>query len=402
MDEEQVERADTSSPAGFSRRAFGGLLTAGAGAIVGGALVNALDSPGTGAAAAIRWTSDPHGATQAGVARPETPHPHALISSYSLSLTLDRAAAIRGLASDLGMLGHAIAELKNAKPGKDPLIPDGVEDLAVTVGIGPRIARMVSPTGAGTDELPEFAHDESIRLENRGGDLLLCVYCSSPAMLTAISDFLIAKVRGSELLWRQAGTRGAGTGSVARNPLGFHDGVIVPRGQAELDENVWIQDGRYNDGTILVIRRLRLDIQRWNTQSTGVQEATIGRRKISGSPLSGGKPTDAVNLQTKTAEGDYLTPARSHARAAHPSFTASQLMLRRGYIFDNGSHEGKPDSGLLFMAYQKDLKTFSKTQLRLDANDDLMRYVRPTASATFLVLPGYTESSPLGRCLLET
>ena len=269
------------------------------------------------------------------------------------------------------------------------------------MGIGTRIARIVHSTGAGTDDLPLFAGDTAISSQNRGGDLLLCVYSTSPSDLTAVTDHLIANVPGAELQWRQAGTRGAGTGTIARNPLGFQDGVIVPRGEAELNENVWIQDGRYKGGTLLVIRRLRLDILRWNSHSAQAQEATIGRRKITGSPLSGGKPTDTVNLQAKTPEGEYLTPARSHVRAAHPSFTGSHLMLRRGFIFDNGTVAAKPDSGLLFMAYQSDLSTFTNTQLRLDTNDDLMRFVTPTASAPFLILPGFTSARPLGRCLLD-
>jgi dye decolorizing peroxidase len=348
-------------------------MAAGAGAIVGGALVKGLNSSDTATVTdGHQWYSSPHGTTQAGIARPGTPHPHALISSYLLPPILDDVTGLRNLASALSTLGNAITELTGTRPGKNPLIPDGPGDLAVTVGIGPRIARIVDPTDAGTDDLPEFAGDQAISPENRGGDLVLCIYSTSPSDLTAITDFLIAKVQGAQLHWRQAGARGAGTGTIARNPLGFHDGVIVPRGQAELDENVWIKKGRYQGGTILVIRRLRLDILRWNAHSTHAQEATIGRRKVSGSPLSGGKPTDTVNLQTKTPEGQYLTPARSHARAAHPSFTGSRLMLRRGYLFDNGTLDAKPDSGLIFMAYQNDVNTFSNTQLRLDTNDDLM------------------------------
>jgi hypothetical protein len=30
-----------------------------------------------------------------------------------------------------------------------------------------------------------------------------------------------------------------------------------------------------------------------------------------------------------------------------------------------------------------------------------MTYVTPTASATFLMLPGFTRAAPLGRCLLD-
>jgi dye decolorizing peroxidase len=397
------ESAEKASNRGLSRRAFGGLVTAGTGAILGGALVKGL-SPSDGRANVAtdnKWDSNPHGATQAGVARPVTPHPHALVSSFSLPENLHDGANVRDLADALANLGNAIINLTSANSGEIPFLPDGPESMAATVGIGPRIARMIDRTGAGTTDLPEFAGDDSIPPQNRGGDILLCVYSTSPSNLTAVTDFLISEIPGAELRWRQAGTRGPGTGTIARNTLGFHDGVIVPRGDSELAENVWIRSGRYEGGTILVIRRLRLDLRRWNSQSEHVQERTIGRRKVSGSPLSGGKPTGPVDLQSKTPEGEYLIPARSHVRAAHPSFTGSHLMLRRGFIFDNGSVDGQPDAGLLFMAYQNDLSTFSRTQLRLDTNDDLMQFGKPTASATFLILPGFTVNEPLGKCLLD-
>ena len=70
-------------------------------------------------------------------------------------------------------------------------------------------------------------------------------------------------------------------------------------------------------------------------------------------------------------------------------------MLRRGYAFDNGG----ADSGLMFICFQRDLRTFVATQQRLDERDSLMEYATPTASASFLILPGFDESTPLGASI---
>ncbi|MFF1635341.1 Dyp-type peroxidase [Leifsonia sp. NPDC058248] len=353
----------------------------------------------TDTAELTRHIQSPYGPTQRGVSVPETPQTHTLLSSFDLPDPRALRTTTTELAASLADIGSAIAQLANTKPGDDPLIPDGPEGLTATIGIGPRVARLVDAAGVGTTNLPAFAGDEHISPTNRDGDILIAVSSDSPSTLLPATDFLISRMPGATFRWRQAGVRGHSNGSIVRNPLGFHDGVIVPRGGAQLAENVWISDGRYAEGSIMVIRRLRLDIARWNSLTTSHQESIIGRQKMSGVPLSGGKATDAADLHAKTPDGEYLTPVRSHVRAAHPSFTGSRLMLRRSYMFDSGMQGSVPNAGLLFIAYQNDLNTFIDTQLRLDAQDDLMGFASPSASATFLVLPGFTHTRPLGHCL---
>ena len=67
-------------------------------------------------------------------------------------------------------------------------------------------------------------------------------------------------------------------------------------------------------------------------------------------------------------------------------------MLRRGYSYENSS----TDRGLVFVCFQRDLATFTRTQQRLDEVDDLMRFATTTASGSFLVLPGFDGRHPLG------
>ena len=71
-------------------------------------------------------------------------------------------------------------------------------------------------------------------------------------------------------------------------------------------------------------------------------------------------------------------------------------MLRRGYAFDDGGD----DTGLLFVCFQRSLRTFVATQERLDDVDALSQFVTPTGSATFVVLPGFDRTTPLGATLL--
>jgi dye decolorizing peroxidase len=173
------------------------------------------------------------------------------------------------------------------------------------------------------------------------------------------------------------------------------DGIVVPHGDDELRENVWIASGPLAGGTICVVRKLRLDTTRFRALETAEREGIIGRTLSDGSPLSGGKPDDQVDLRAKTPEGEFLVPPRAHARAAHPSFTGSTLMLRRSYSFDDGGD----DSGLLFISFQNELRVFTATQHRLDEVDDLMGFTTPLFSATFVMLPGFSADRPLGAQL---
>ena len=252
----------------------------------------------------------------------------------------------------------------------------------------------IDPSLPGAAELPPFAGDDNIDPTRLGGDVMLSAHSSDPTVLTAVLADLTAMLPGARPRWEQLIFRGNGEGTKARNPLGFMDGIVVPRGDAELEKSVWIGSGALTGATVCVIRRLRIDTARFRAQTVEAREAIIGRRLGDGAPLSGGGPDDQVNLTAKTPEGEYLVPARSHSRGAHPSFTGSGLMFRRSYSFEN-----EAEAGLVFISFQSELRTFTVTQQRLDEVDDLMKYVTPTASGTFLMLPGFSTRAPLGSSL---
>jgi dye decolorizing peroxidase len=343
------------------------------------------------------------GESQAGIARPGMPQSHGLLSVFDFDEATD-PGFVGLLAGRLELLTTAIVECTHASDFDPQVTPDGPGDLTISVGLGPRVMTAVDPALPGTLDLPVFANDDSIAASHRGGDLLLAVHSSNPGILSAVLDRLTRDLAGTSLRWQQAGFRAAGYGTVTRNPLGYKDGIIVPHREDELAKSVWIADGPLAGGTICVIRRLRLAVPEFRSQPLARQDAIIGRERVDGTPLSGGQPDDPVDVNAKSADGTLLIPARSHVRAAHPAFTGSPLMLRRGYAFANGivaGPDGQPidDQGLVFICFQNDLATFTRTQLRMDELDDLLEYTTATASATFLILPGFSATSPLGASL---
>lgn len=327
----------------------------------------------------------PTGRTQAGIARPGTPQRF----GHLLIVDVDRAAPLHAW---LAVLGERIAAVTT---GTSDAAPDGSGDLTVTIGLGPELVASVGADLAGAEPLPRFAGDDGIAPERDGGDVLLAAYGSDPGILRPVLHGLLDSIPGATARWEQALFRGPGEGPRVRNPLGFHDGIMVPTTQEDLDENVWIPDGALAGGTICVIRRLRLRIDDFRGLPIAEQERIIGRRRIDGSPLSGGGPDAEVNLSARTPEGDPVIDVHAHVRAAHPSFTGSHLMLRRGYAFD----DGEEDAGLMFICFQRDLRTFVATQHRIDEVDALSAFSTPTASGTFLILPGFDADRPLGSTL---
>ncbi|MFE7546736.1 Dyp-type peroxidase [Streptomyces gardneri] len=346
-------------------------------------------SPGPRATAAQPrgGTGGAAGSRQAGVDRPAQPQTHTLASVYSLPPDRDPAPA-------LARLGGVVLELT----GK-PRAVLGMEagDLTVTVGVGQRLAALARRSVPGGLELPAFAREE--RTERTWGGDLLVQACASDPVVTVLADARLAvalEAEGASRRWSQAGFRPPGDGAV-RNLLGFPDGIENPRTPAEVEQEVWLPGpGPLAGGTVAVVRRLRIDVSGFLAQPDTRQEEAIGRRKADGAPLSGGGPLDRLDLSAKSAHGRYLVPAMAHARRANPNATGSGRMLRRGYSY----HNGPDDQGLLFVSFQRRLRTFTATQRRLDDGDDLMRFVTTTASGAFLVLPGFDAKRPLGAGLL--
>jgi len=384
------ESAD--SRPGISRRALfagvGAASVTGIGGFVSGSLAGGASDQTAPTAASAPVPVPALGAQQAGVQRPPVPQQHCLVAV----LDLDVAA----LQTTLAALGERIVQVTDPSVPAAPPVPDGPADLSVTVGLGSRaLSATRSPELAELVALPEFRGDAELAPEFRGGDLLLSVNASDPAPLEAVLASLLEVVGGAQLRWSEFGFRGVPVDGVARNPLGYWDGIIRPTTSAEFDADVWISAGPLAGGTVCVVRRFRLDVDGFRHLAPAERDATIGRVESSGAPLSGGVRDDEVDLAAKTPSGELLIPPHAHARAAHPTFTGSPLMLRRGYSYRANADE----LGHLFVSFQNDVTTFTRTQLRLDEVDALMAFATPSATGAFAILPGWDATSSLGGTL---
>ncbi|MFE7120213.1 Dyp-type peroxidase [Streptomyces sp. NPDC057654] len=330
------------------------------------------------------------GRHQAGITLPQPAQPHLL------AVVADLGAAVAP-GPLLAELGEAIRALT---AGDDPRLlglPPG--DLTVTVGVGPRLVRAVGASLPGAAGLPRFSR-ERIDSRARGGDLLIQLCAGDPLLLPVAASALLAQA-GDRVRerWRQSARRGAnvsvGDGRTApRNPLGFIDGIIGPHTDAEQRRDLWLAGPpAVAGGTLAVLRRMELDLPRFAALSVAGQEAVFGRRRADGVPLSGGAADSSPELGAKTPDGRYLVPADAHARRAHATAVGVGLMLRRSYSID------EPAPGLLFACFQNDLRTFTATLTHMETSDALLPFTTTTASATFLILPGFDRRRPLGSRL---
>ncbi|GAA1188550.1 Dyp-type peroxidase [Streptomyces hebeiensis] len=299
----------------------------------------------------------------------------------------------------LAELGEAIGTLTTGTDARLMGLPPG--DLTVTIGVGPRLVRGIDPALPGAKDLPRFSREE-IAPRARGGDLLIQI-CADDALLVPVVAAALLEQAGDRIRerWRQSGVRGANVRvdkglAVPRNLFGFIDGIVGPHTRAEQERHLWLSGpAPVAGGTLAVLRRMELDLPRFAELSVAEQEAVFGRRRATGAPLSGGPVASGPDLGAKTPDGRYLVPADAHARRAHATAVGVGLMLRRSYSTDG------PSPGLLFISFQNDMRTFTNTLTRMDNSDALLRYTTTTASASFLILPGFDRQLPLGSRLFR-
>ena len=207
--------------------------------------------------------------------------------------------------------------------------------------------------------------------------------------------------------WRQTGfhnARGAQPDGVTpRNLMGQVDGTVNPvAGTTDFDEVVW-DDGRaqpwMNGGTLMVLRRIRMNLDTWDELDRGSKELAVGRRLDTGAPLTGGRETDPVDLSA-TRDGIPVIPPNAHVALAHP-VGVDDRFLRRPYSYDAAPAAGETsDSGLIFITYQRDIDTqFVPVQRRLAEADALNRWITPIGSAVYVIPPGIGPGGHLGEQL---
>ncbi|KAA0112943.1 Dyp-type peroxidase [Mycolicibacterium sp. P9-22] len=389
------------------------LLTGGAAALAAGA---ALTQCGAAQSAipppdGFGGVAEPfHGAHQSGITT--APQAHALFVALDLAPDAGRGAR-ETLAAVLKLWSADAARLTQGRPAladTEPELAGRPARLTVSVGLGPGLfdriglAHRRPPT---VIELPAFRTD---RLDPRfcGGDVLLQICADDPMVVAHTSRVLLKNVRAmTRQRWRQHGFRHAhgadGSGRTMRNLMGQVDGTANLREAAEFDRFIWDEGAGqpwFAGGTILVLRRIRAEMDSWDELDRASKEFAVGRRLDTGAPLTGTREDDAPDLGAQVS-GIPVIPPNSHiALARHHN--ADERFLRRPYNYDDPPPAGTTtDSGLIFASYLRDPeRQFIPVQQRLADADAMNQWITTVGSATFAMLPGATESGWLGQGLL--
>ncbi len=374
-------------------------LTAGA---VGAAAVVALP----GSQSPLRAAADAppfHGPHQAGIFTP--PQRSATFAAFDFAVSSPEALrqTLRTLTARARFLtagGEPAAGPITTPPADNgvlgPAIPP--DRLTITVSVGAslfdqrfglagRRPRTLStmPVFPGDALDPAWCH----------GDLMLQICADNADTVHHALRDITRSTRGSmQLRYRLAGfispPRPSGT---PRNLMGFKDGTANPT-EADGPDLVWTGAGYGEpdwavDGAYQVVRFIRMHTEFWDRVSLAEQEAIIGRRRDTGAPLDGVRELDKPDYERDPA--GVLTPLDAHIRLANPrtAETARSRILRRGYNYDSGLlASGDLDAGLIFCAYQQDIRRqFEAVQGRL-GDDPLKDYIRPYGGGYFFVLPG--------------
>jgi len=156
----------------------------------------------------------------------------------------------------------------------------------------------------------------------------------------------------------------------ARDLTGFIDGTENPEGDERAEVAlVGEEDPEFMDGSYVMVQRYVHNMPKWNQVPDTDQEKVIGRTK-----------PDSVELD------EDVRPATAHISRVVIEEDGEELEILR-HSMPYGSVGG--DSGLLFLAYNKNVATFDKMLARMfgltgdELHDHLLHYTRPVSGAYF-------------------
>lgn len=349
-----------------------------------------------------------HGPHQAGVATAAQAH-LALVG-----LDLRPGVGRQGLVRLMRLLSDDAARLsagEAALADTEPELASAPSRLTVTFGFGPRVLRELVPTDRGVRlaELPAFRTDE---LDPAWGqtDLAVQVCSDDPVSVAHARRMLLKDARPfTDVRWTQEGFRRArgseADGTTMRNLMGQVDGTAnLAEADPDFADLVWADDASgMPGGTFLVVRRIRMHLDRWDKVDRVGREAVVGRRLDTGAPLTGVREHDEPDLEATDDLGLPVIDPASHLSRAR-SDDPRERFLRRGYnyLVPDPARPGGEDAGLVFIAFAADVdRQFVPVQRRLAELDRLNAWVTTIGSAVYAVPPGAGPGDYVGSSLLD-
>jgi deferrochelatase/peroxidase EfeB len=381
-----------------------------------------------------RLASEPfYGAHQSGITTPAQAHTY--FAAFDL-VTDQRAAVIDLLrrwtsASARMSLGQPAQPLcdDGQQPGPDTLDCVGLSSarLTITFGFGAGLFTkdghdrfgLAAQRPAALVDLPNFPGDQLVA-ELSGGDLSVQA-CAEDAQVAFHAVRQLARLAEdvAQLRWVQTGfIADFGPGTSPRNLMGFKDGTGNPAvtDAALMEKHVWVGgEGPtwMQGGSYVVARRSRIALEHWDRMKLAFQEQTFGRRKLTGAPLGKSQESDTVDLEAVDGDGNPVIPENAHVRLAHHTSNDGARILRRSYSYHNGVnvvaerwppwHQGlEYDAGLLFVCYQRDVRTgFAKIFEQMSKFDMMNQFVTNVGSALFACPRGVAAGEYVGQALFE-
>jgi Dyp-type peroxidase family len=191
-----------------------------------------------------------------------------------------------------------------------------------------------------------------------------------------------------------------------KNLMGFYDGISNPH--RLVNNNIWITEDEkgkeFENGTYMVFQKIEHNLREWNKLETQEQEKWIGRSKATGlllgtlsvdeekrlmSDLHSTDPSkqrqarirlsDLIDEQRNPTKNffdpydvrylniDKNCPISSHARMVNPrKSNGEKVIFRRGCLYMEEDFSDYPKSGLLFISFQNDIKTFEELKRNID------------------------------------
>ena len=243
-------------------------------------------------------------------------------------------------------------------------------------------------------DLPPFPK-EQLQEKYTGGDIVIQACADDEQVAFHAVRNLVRKARNTVTMkWSQSGFAAIGDRmSTPRNLFGFKDGTANVTKEKDFDKVIWTDsDDWMKGGTYMAVRRIQMFLETWDRTNLQEQENTFGRYKESGAPFGKKDEFDEVDLA--------LLPVDSHVRLAKE---VNKPIYRRSYSYSDGIVEktGQFDTGLLFLAFQKNPDSFVKVQTNLGAQDKMNEYVTHIGSGLFACFAGVKKGEYLGQKLFE-